>query len=97
MAQALSATGLLLHVSLLLVMFFFFSNNVLGMKQQQHHHNKKPATQNYRDALTKSILFFEGQRSGKLPANQRMKWRRDSGLSDGSAMHASVSFNYFSL
>jgi hypothetical protein len=42
---------------------------------------------NYRDALTKSILFFEGQRSGKLPPNQRMRWRGDSALSDGAAEH----------
>ncbi|XP_058096147.1 endoglucanase-like isoform X2 [Magnolia sinica] len=38
---------------------------------------------NYGDALEKAILFFEGQRSGKLPHNQRVKWRGDSGLSDG--------------
>jgi hypothetical protein len=37
----------------------------------------------YKDALSKSILFFEGQRSGKLPADQRVRWRGDSGLSDG--------------
>jgi len=37
----------------------------------------------YADALGKAILFFEGQRSGKLPSNQRVKWREDSALSDG--------------
>nr|QCQ73719.1 endo-(1,4)-beta-D-glucanase [Litchi chinensis] len=37
----------------------------------------------YGDALSKSILFFEGQRSGKLPPNQRMTWRKDSALQDG--------------
>ncbi|KAG6426471.1 hypothetical protein SASPL_110694 [Salvia splendens] len=37
----------------------------------------------YGDALAKSILFFEGQRSGKLPATQRLTWRRDSALGDG--------------
>ncbi|EES00659.1 hypothetical protein BDA96_03G156900 [Sorghum bicolor] len=47
------------------------------------HHG--PAAHDYRDALAKSILFFEGQRSGKLPPSQRVSWRRDSGLSDGSA------------
>lgn len=52
----------------------------------RHYHHPRFASHNYRDALTKSILFFEGQRSGKLPSNQRMTWRRDSGLSDGSAM-----------
>ncbi len=42
---------------------------------------------NYADALRKSILFFEGQRSGKLPADQQMTWRGDSALSDGSPYH----------
>lgn len=44
-------------------------------------------SQEYSDALEKSILFFEGQRSGKLPSNQRLKWRGNSGLSDGSSYH----------
>lgn len=38
---------------------------------------------NYTDALAKAILFFEGQRSGKLPADQRVNWRGDSALTDG--------------
>lgn len=37
----------------------------------------------YGDALAKAILFFEGQRSGRLPANQRATWRGDSALTDG--------------
>ena len=37
----------------------------------------------YGDALAKSILFFEGQRSGRLPANQRARWRGNSALTDG--------------
>ena len=51
------------------------------------HGHSRLAPHNYRDALTKSILFFEGQRSGKLPPNQRISWRKDSGLSDGSDLH----------
>lgn len=39
---------------------------------------------NYAEALQKSILFYEAQRSGKLPANNRISWRGDSGLKDGS-------------
>ena len=32
----------------------------------------------YRDAnLSKSIMFFEGLRCGKLPTNQHMNWRKD--------------------
>jgi len=37
----------------------------------------------YGTALTKSLLFFEGQRSGVLPPNQRVTWRGDSALKDG--------------
>ncbi|KAJ8623254.1 hypothetical protein MRB53_031783 [Persea americana] len=60
-----------------------------------HHHHPRFSQLNYRDALTKSILFFEGQRSGRLPSNQRLKWRRDSGLSDGSAMHVDLVGGYY--
>ncbi|CAI9091737.1 OLC1v1026841C1 [Oldenlandia corymbosa var. corymbosa] len=37
----------------------------------------------YKSALTKSLLYYEAQRSGRLPANQRVQWRGDSGLNDG--------------
>eukprot|EP01018_Ginkgo_biloba_P039442 Gb_32668 [translate_table: standard] len=50
---------------------------------------------NYADALSKSILFFEAQRSGKLPPNQRVSWRRDSALSDGSSQHVDLVGGYY--
>ncbi|XP_076936220.1 endoglucanase 11-like [Bidens hawaiensis] len=37
----------------------------------------------YKDALSKTILYFELQRSGHLPFNQRATWRDHSGLTDG--------------
>ncbi|XP_077218871.1 glycosyl hydrolase 9B13 [Tasmannia lanceolata] len=70
-----------------------FLSNAFATHQRLHHpHFSK---HNYRDALSKSIIFFEGQRSGKLPSNQRLKWRRDSGLSDGSAMHVDLVGGYY--
>ena len=42
------------------------------------------ASLEYGEALTKSLLFYEAQRSGKLPSNQRVQWRGDSALNDGS-------------
>lgn len=39
----------------------------------------------YGKALSKSLLFFEAQRSGYLPKGQRVTWRADSGLHDGKA------------
>lgn len=38
---------------------------------------------NYKEALTKSIIFLEAQRSGKLPPHHRPSWRGDSALDDG--------------
>ena len=61
---------------------------LLGNAAALPHHG--PAKHDYRDALTKSILFFEGQRSGRLPPSQRVSWRRSSGLSDGSSVKASA-------
>lgn len=37
----------------------------------------------YANALDKSILFFDLQRSGPLPRWQRLRWRGNSGLNDG--------------
>lgn len=37
----------------------------------------------YGDALSKSVLYFEAQRSGRLPYNQRVTWRDHSALIDG--------------
>ncbi|CAL0304366.1 unnamed protein product [Lupinus luteus] len=50
---------------------------------------------NYEEALTKSIMFFEGQRSGKLPPSQRIRWRKDSGLQDGSDLNIDMVGGYY--
>jgi len=42
------------------------------------------AVYNYAEALQKAIFFYEGQRSGDLPVSNRVVWRGDSGLTDGS-------------
>lgn len=39
---------------------------------------------NYAEALQKSILFYEAQQSGKKPEWNRVSWRGDSRLTDGS-------------
>ncbi|XP_050235617.1 endoglucanase 17 [Mercurialis annua] len=84
------------HFTLLLVLFLSSSlPHCHCFPAIHHHHHPRFAHHNYKDALTKSILFFEGQRSGKLPSNQRVKWRRDSGLSDGSAMHVDLVGGYY--
>jgi endoglucanase len=39
---------------------------------------------NYTEALQKSLFFYEAQRSGDLPASNRVNWRGDSGMQDGA-------------
>ena len=41
------------------------------------------AASEYREALAKSLLYFEAQRSGRLPYDHRVSWRGHSGLTDG--------------
>ena len=41
-------------------------------------------TFNYGEALQKSLFFYEAQRSGDLPATNRVNWRGDSALTDGA-------------
>ncbi|KAI3971465.1 hypothetical protein MKW92_033636 [Papaver armeniacum] len=53
------------------------------------------ASVDYKDALTKSLLYFEGQRSGKLPPNQRVTWRGDSGLKDGKEANVDLVGGYY--
>lgn len=50
---------------------------------------------NYKEALTKSIIFLEAQRSGKLPPNNRLSWRGDSGLQDGNLANVDLVGGYY--
>ncbi|KAB2072873.1 hypothetical protein ES319_A07G046800v1 [Gossypium barbadense] len=53
------------------------------------------ASHDYGEALTKSILFYEGQRSGKLPPTQRITWRKDSALRDGFEIGVDLVGGYY--
>jgi len=41
-----------------------------------------PGKYNYGEVLGKSLLFYEANRSGRLPSDNRVPWRSDSALSD---------------
>jgi len=45
--------------------------------------------------LTKSLLFYEAERSGKLPANNRIPWRGDSALDDQGDNGEDLSGGYY--
>ncbi|XP_059628589.1 endoglucanase 12 [Cornus florida] len=48
------------------------------------HKSPPPPPDSYSDALHKALLFFNAQKSGKLPKNNGIPWRGNSGLDDGS-------------
>ncbi|KAL0341268.1 UNVERIFIED_CONTAM: Endoglucanase 15 [Sesamum radiatum] len=59
------------------------------------HVQNAVSTVDYGAALTKTLLFYEAQRSGKLPADQRIRWRGDSALSDGKSAGIDLVGGYY--
>jgi len=56
----------------------------LSQKGSGYEGEKGTGKYNYGEALQKSLLFYELQRSGDLPEDVRCNWRGDSCLNDGS-------------
>lgn len=50
---------------------------------------------NYAEALQKSLYFYEAQRSGKLPDDNRVGWRGDSAMDDGYEVGVDLSGGYY--
>ncbi|XP_045162475.2 endoglucanase E-4-like [Mercenaria mercenaria] len=50
---------------------------------------------NYEEVLMKSLLFYEAQRSGKLPADNRIPWRGNSALGDKGANGEDLTGGYY--
>ncbi|KAL1921499.1 uncharacterized protein VTP21DRAFT_11215 [Calcarisporiella thermophila] len=53
------------------------------------------ASEEYSKLLSHSLLFYEAQRSGKLPEDNRVKWRHDSGLQDGADNKVDLMGGYY--
>ena len=50
---------------------------------------------NYKEVIHKSLLFYEAQRSGPLPADNRIPWRKDSALTDGNDVNEDLTGGYY--
>ncbi|MBA0724557.1 hypothetical protein Golax_021242 [Gossypium laxum] len=57
----------------------------LIVKTVPRHHHGKPPPDNYTLALHKALMFFNAQRSGKLPKHNNVSWRGNSCLRDGKS------------
>ena len=49
----------------------------------------------FAQALDYSLLFYEAQRSGPLPSNMRITWRKDSALKDGNDVNEDLTGGYY--
>ncbi|KAF6162148.1 hypothetical protein GIB67_008277 [Kingdonia uniflora] len=82
-------------VWVLLIWWVILANNPMSFASNDTDMLHLSAGLDYRDALGKAILFFEGQRSGQLPSNQRVKWRGDSALLDGKPDNVRLVGGYY--
>jgi hypothetical protein len=53
------------------------------------------AAYDYKLVLHNSLLFYEAQRSGKLPADQKVTWRKDSALDDTGVNGEDLTGGYY--
>merc|ERR1711970_289984 len=49
----------------------------------------------YNEVIELSLKFYEAQRSGELPADNRISWRGDSALNDGQSEGHDLSGGYY--
>merc|ERR1711973_667225 len=63
-------------VRMAFVLVFALFQFTLGLKPSS------VATYDYVEVLDLSLLFYEAERSGPLPSDNRVPWRGDSGLDD---------------
>lgn len=70
---------------------------MISHSPEPSHNNKTPylPAYNYDQALYLSLLFYEAQRSGPLPAGKRIPWRGDSALLDQGEEGEDLTGGYF--
>ncbi|GFP95756.1 endoglucanase 12 [Phtheirospermum japonicum] len=79
----LSRTALKWVVGSVFVAFLVIGLPIIISKSLPKHNQPPSPPDNYTLALHKALLFFNAQKSGKLPKNNGIPWRMDSGLQDG--------------
>ncbi|XP_044488325.1 endoglucanase 25-like [Mangifera indica] len=63
----------------------------LIVKTVPHHHHAHGPPDNYTLALHKALMFFNAQKSGRLPKHNNVSWRGNSCLNDGKSSSSSSS------
>ncbi|GKD04191.1 endoglucanase 12, partial [Tanacetum coccineum] len=68
----------------LFLAFLVIGLAIIIVKSIPKHIPGPPPPDQYTEALHKALMFFNAQKSGKLPKNNGFKWRGNSGLQDGA-------------
>lgn len=76
--KLLKYVGCALLAALLLIAFI-----LLIVKLKPHHHPSPAPEDTYTQALHKALLFFNAQKSGRLPKGNNVTWRGNSAVQDG--------------
>ncbi|KAJ8472616.1 hypothetical protein ONZ51_g8400 [Trametes cubensis] len=63
--------------------------------QGTHPSNASTPNSQWSTLLGNLLYFYDEQRSGKLPSNERVSWRNDSALDDGSDVGLDLSGGYY--
>ncbi|KAF7827022.1 endoglucanase 12 [Senna tora] len=71
-------------VASILIAFCVIGLPIIIAKSLPKHKPKPTPPDNYTLALQKALLFFDAQKSGRLPKDNKIAWRGNSGLNDGS-------------
>ncbi|KAG8380370.1 hypothetical protein BUALT_Bualt06G0008400 [Buddleja alternifolia] len=79
-----SRTALKWTVGSIIIAFFVIGLPIIIAKSLPKHKPRPSLPDNYTVVLHKALLFFNAQKSGKLPKNNGIPWRGNSGLQDGS-------------
>ncbi|KAL2941426.1 Endoglucanase 12 [Bienertia sinuspersici] len=69
-----------------LIAFIVIAMPIIIAKSLPKPKHGPPPADNYTIALHKALLFFNAQKSGKLPKKNGIPWRGNSGLKDGSKL-----------
>ncbi|KAH7520870.1 endoglucanase 25 [Ziziphus jujuba] len=77
-------------VGSLLVAGFLAGFITLIVKTVPRHHHGHAPPDNYTLALHKALMFFNAQRSGKLPKHNNVSWRGNSCTRDGDSDSGSI-------
>ncbi|OMO63939.1 Glycoside hydrolase, family 9 [Corchorus capsularis] len=87
--------AVVIRTLVVLVILLGFIALVAFLVIRSRRHRPPPVQDNYTIALQKSLMFFNAQKSGKLPANNNVSWRGDSCLDDGNGYLNGLQGGYY--